>query len=75
MQNKFLRLQDFYAYAVEKPLIHNIDTNLWPGITSITLRAHQTRSALRKNAICDANFVKISFCLEAASRAGRGIPQ
>ena len=33
---------------VTKPLIYNIDTNLWPGITSITLRARQTRSALRK---------------------------
>ena len=33
---------------VTKPLIRNIDTNLWPGITSITLRACQTRSALRK---------------------------
>ena len=33
---------------VTKPLIYNIDTNLWPGITSITLRARQTRSTLRK---------------------------
>lgn len=38
----------FMIMLVIKSLIHNIDTNLWPGITSITLRARQTRSALRK---------------------------
>ena len=38
----------FMIMLVTKPLIYNIDTNLWPGITSITLRARQTRSTLRK---------------------------
>lgn len=40
--------RSFMIMFVTKPLIHNIDTNLWPGITSITLRARQARSALRK---------------------------
>ena len=58
---------------VTKPLIYNVDTNLWPGITSITLRARQTRSTLRKKkrkkkGIQKANLITFVNMLQSLGR-------